>query len=573
VKDLLEGIECDPITRAWVRNASDVAAVRAGCFFDLAAAEYVRDFLQSMLMLPPTQAEQERLLAAGEKIEAKPFRVLDWQWLYVIAPLFGWKRKNGFRRFRRGYLSIAKKNGKTGLAAALSIFMLTGDGEPSPEIYTVAGSRDQASICYGDVATMVKVSPKIQDALTDLESKREIRCNLETGGEYAALASDASNNEGYKPHFTVYDELHTAKGRKLFDAMLYGGASRPQSLLLTITTAGDGADAEHICREQYDYAKNIIKGLAIDIQFFACIFEAPEKCELDDVEAIKAANPSVGETIDLDEVLAAANEAKITPGGEARFRRYRLNQWVSNAEAWLTDLLWIALPADLTIDELAGCDGFGGLDLSSTDDLSAFSILIPPKDPERGIFDLWVRFYCPEDNIIQLEQKHRVSYTAWRRDGWIKALPGSVIDYPQIRRDVMSYAETINLVKLGIDRGFQGQETESALITAFSELPKYAGKEVVHPVGAGWVSQSEPIKFIEKLVKSKRLRHNGSPVLRWNALNAVVKKDEKDGFSLTKNKRRAKIDGIAATVSAVHCYLFTRAPKKSVYEGRGIRVF
>ena len=151
----------------------------------------------------------------------------------------------------------------------------------------------------------------------------------------------------------------------------------------------------------------------------------------------------------------------------------------------------------------------------------------PPDDEEHGIFDVVVRFYCPAENIIRLEKQHRVSYTGWARDGWLQALPGSVIDYPAVRRDIIAHHTSHTFTKLGIDRGFQGQETESALIEA--GLP-------VHPVGAGWLSQSEPLKALEKLIKAKRLRHDGSPVLRWNALNARVKIDDKNNYSLTKTR-------------------------------------
>lgn len=549
----------DSVTQEWTQGPADEHAVSVGCRFDLAAALRVRQFMEKFLYLPPTQGEADRIQRDGDDpTKAQPFRLLDWQWKKVVGPLFGWKRPNGRRRFSRGYLSTAKKNGKTGLASGITLYMMLGDGKQRAKTYSVAGTKEQAGLVYGDCTAMVDASPQLGRVIRRIDTKKLLLASNDS--TYETLASDAKNNEGYRPHLVIYDELHAAKSRKLFDSMRYGGASERNSLLLTTTTAGDGADPLHICREEYDFAQLVIGGHVKQPDFFACIFEAPKECEIDDVEAIELSNPSLGETLRLDEILSAADEAKASPAKIASFRRYRLNQWVSNAQAWLTDGMWDACPGTIKESDLAGRTCIGGLDLSSTDDLTVFVRVFEP-DNHRSEWPVLATFFLPAENVQRLEQQHRVPYSAWVKEGWIKTHPGNVVDYAEVRKAIGELNLVTPIKQIGIDRGWQGQSLESNLIAD--------GFDVVM-VGQGWKSQSQPLKELEKIVKSKRLNHGGNPVLRWNALNTVVKVDDSGNYSLTKRMSKAKIDGIAATTNAMHCIAFTPDDESSVYESRGV---
>lgn len=534
----------DAITRQWMRGPADKHAVAAGCYFDLDKAEYVRRFFHEILRIAPSQAECERCLLAGEpKPEAVPFKLLDWEWRDLIAPLFGWRRADGKRRFRRGYVSMAKKNGKSAIGSGLALYMICADGEADAEAYSFASDREQASLIYREAAKMVDASGDLQQVCHSLDYRKRI--NGPRRSFFQSSSSEARSKEGLHGHLILYDELHAARSRDLFDALRYAGAARSEPLMLTLTTAGDGANPAHICREQYEYAQGIIRGEILDPGFFALIYEAPAGCELDDPEAWKIANPSLGETILVDDLASAAEEAKASPAKESSFRRYRLNQWVSNATAWLSDALWDGCPADVEEPELAGQTCYAGLDLSSTDDLTAFVAIFPDADGD-GV-RLVSRFFLPEENVDRLERKHRVPYAAWIRSGHLILTPGNVVDYDDVRRVIREFATIHPVVHLGLDRGWQGQAMETALIEE--------GFDVV-PVGAGWVSQDKPLKEIEKLVKSRRLRHDGNPVMRWNALNAICKTDDAGNYSLSKKLSRSKVDGVAALVNAIHCWTF-----------------
>lgn len=542
----------DRITSEWVRTPADEHAVRAGCYFDLAAAERMRSFIETFLYVPPPLSVQMELMAIGEAAaKARPMKLLDWQWDRVIAPIFGWKRKDGRRRFNRGYLSMAKKNGKTILGSAITMCFLLADGEPNPECYSVASSRDQAGLIYGDCAGMSTASPDVARHVRRLDSKKRLVCSS-INGFYQSLSSDKDSSDGIRAHLVINDELHRAAGREMFDHLRSSGIARRQPLNLTLTTAGDGADPTHVCREEYDYAKAVAVGAQRDPFYFSCIFEAPEGCDLDDRAAWKLANPSLGLALLEETIEEKITEAKGSPAKEPAVRRYTLNQWVSNADAWISDTLWLACPNDVTEESVAGRSCYMGADLSATDDLTAVARIFAPteSDPQTKLL---VQFFCPADKIIALSEKHRVPYQAWQKQGWIIATPGNVVDYEVVRQWIKDAAGRTPVTMLGMDRGWQGQALETQLIEdGFAMVA----------VGQGWKSQSQPLKEIEKLIKAERLNHGGNPVMQWNMLNARVKVDDAFNYSLTKSLSRSKIDGVAAFANAMHCMLFGSTPQE-----------
>ncbi|MDB5294743.1 MAG: Terminase, partial [Phycisphaerales bacterium] len=274
----------------WIRTPSDRQAVDEGCWFDEAAAEWVRTFFREHLRL-------------GDD----PFALLPWQYEQVIAPLFGWKREDGRRRFTRGFIFTPKKNGKTSLLAGLSIYLLVGDGERSAEVYTAAGSRDQAGIMYREAAKMVRASPSIAQVITPKESSKRL---IVGNGDsfYAALSAEAGTKEGLNAHAVLFDELHTQPNRDLWDCLKYAGAARRQPLHLTITTAG--SDQNTLCGEQYLYAKRVLSGEVIDTSFLAVVFEAAKEDDWTAEATWFKANPSLGAAIGLEQFRGDFKEAQ-----------------------------------------------------------------------------------------------------------------------------------------------------------------------------------------------------------------------------------------------------------------------
>jgi phage terminase large subunit-like protein len=509
----------------WIRTKSDEQAVKDGCYFDLAAAERVREFFGKFIR------------HTTGKFSGKPFILLAWQWEYIIAPLFGWKRADGMRRFSVGFIEVAKKNGKSTLLAGIGIYLALADREESAEVFIAAADRDQASIIYREAAKMVRKSRALESALTPKDSVKTIFGPR--GAFIKALSAEVNTKEGLNAHGILFDELHAQKGRELWDCLRYAGAAREQPLLLSITTAG--GDLETICGEQYQYAKQILSGERIATDFFVYIAEASNKDDWAKEETWHKANPSLGVTIPLEAFRKAYEEARDSPAKENSFRRYRLNQWVQAADAWLSMDHWDSCAAEPLPYAGKTCDV--GLDLSATDDTTA---LVQTFGNELGGVDIVPHFFLPELNIDALERKHKVPYRAWAKKGLLTLTPGNVVDYAVIRKRAREIHGETPIRQLSIDRKFQGQQLELDLIEdGFN----------VFPAGQGWASQDLPAKELEKLLKASRIRHSGHPILRWHASNVVVDIDKANNYSINKKRSRSKIDGIAALLMAIYCHM------------------
>jgi phage terminase large subunit-like protein len=332
----------------------------------------------------------------------------------------------------------------------------------------------------------------------------------------------------------------------LWDTLRYAGIARRQPLLLAITTAG--SDKETICGEQYEYAIKVLAGVSLDTSFYALIYEARSEDNWEDESCWYKANPSLGVTLTIEDMRADFLEAKETPAKEASFRRYRLNQWVQTADAWLSLDQWDACAGAIDAKELEGQECFAGLDLSATDDTTALVLIFPNA---AGI-DVLPFFWLPADNILGLEKKHRVPYRAWAKEGLIELTPGNVVDYDVVRQRVNELAQIYKIKLLAIDRKFQGQSLENDLLSD--------GLEVV-PAGQGWISQDLPAKELERLLKAGWINHGGHKLLRWHASNVVVDIDKNDNYSINKKKSRSKIDGIAGLLMALICKMADRSEK------------
>jgi len=509
---------------AWVRGKNDEISVDEGCYFDLKAADRVRRFFVKTLCH-----------SKGEWA-GKPFELLDWQWEGVIAPLFGWKRKNGTRRFRKAGVWIPKKNGKSALGSGLSLYMLVGDEEPGAEVYNAAADKEQASIVYNEAANMVEASPVLSKRLDVRRSTKRINYPAQRSW-YKALSADVPTKEGINWHFLCFDELHAQKTRDMWDTLAYGGAARRQPLMLSISTAG--YDRQTIGGEQYDYAKGVLNGSIQDTSFFAYIAEAEESDDWTDPEIWHKANPSLGVTISVDSMRDDCKEAQNSPVKENAFRRYRLNQWTQQDVRWLSLDKWDLCGEPFDRKELEGRQCVVGIDLGATSDLTAAVAVFPPED-ETGEFYFVGRYYMPDATLIDREREARAPYLKWKRDGLLTTTPGAATDYAFLRRDVNRMAAEYDVRAVLIDRNFNAAHIAN-------ELREQDGFEV-QGFGQGYVSMSAPSKLLETLILSQRIRHGGDPILRWMANNVAAEMDAAGNIKPAKNRSGGKIDGIVAAI-------------------------
>ena len=512
--------------------------------YDKDTADYAVMFIESLCHTKGTWA-------------GKPFELIDWQ-EQIIRDLFGVLKPNGYRQFNTAYIEIPKKQGKSELAAAVALLLLCGDGEERAEVYGCAADRNQAKIVFDVAVDMVRFCPALSKRVKILESQKKITY-LPTNSSYQVLSADVANKHGFNTHGVIFDELHTQPNRKLFDVMLQGsGDARMQPLYFLITTAGN--DTNSICYEVHQKAIDIAEGRKVDPTFYSVIYGAAEDEDWTDPKVWKKANPSLGITVGIDKVKAACESAQQNPGEENAFRQLRLNQWVKQSVRWMPMDKWDACAFPVSEDDLEGRICYGGLDLSSTTDITAFVLVFPPLDEEDKYYIL-PYFWIPEETLDLRVRRDHVPYDLWERQGTLMTTEGNVVHYGYIEKFIEQLGERFNIREIAFDRWGAVQMVQNLEGMGFT----------VVPFGQGFKDMSPPTKELMKLVLEEKIAHGGHPVLRWMMDNIFIRTDPAGNIKADKEKSTEKIDGAIATIMgldrAIRCGNDTGA---SVYDSRGL---
>lgn len=514
--------------------------------YDKGAADFAVAFIESLCHTKGTWA-------------GKPFELIDWQ-ERIIRDLFGILKKNGYRQFNTAYVEIPKKQGKSELAAAVALLLCCGDGEERAEVYGCAADRQQAGIVFDVAADMVRMCPALNKRVKILASQKRMVFQP-TNSFYQVLSAEAYSKHGFNIHGVVFDELHTQPNRKLFDVMTKGsGDARMQPLYFLITTAG--TDTQSICYETHQKAVDILEGRKIDHTFYPVIYGAREDEDWTSPAVWKKANPSLGITVGIDKVQAACDSAKQNPGEENSFRQLRLNQWVKQSIRWMPMHKWDACAFQVSEDELEGRVCYGGLDLSSTTDITAFVLVFPPMD-ESDKYAVLPYFWIPEDNVDLRVRRDHVPYDVWQRQGKLETTEGNVVHYGYIEKFIERLGERFNIREIAFDRWGAVQMVQNLEGMGFT----------VVPFGQGFASMSPPTKELMKLVLEEKIAHGGHPVLRWNMDNIFIRTDPAGNIKADKAKSTEKIDGVIALIMALdRAIRCGNDSGESVYDSRGVLV-
>lgn len=513
-------------------------------YYDKEYADFAVAFIESLCHTKGTWA-------------GKRFELMDWQ-EQIIRDLFGILKPNGYRQFNTAYIEIPKKNGKSELAAAVALLLTCGDGEQRAEVYGAAADRQQASIVFDVAADMVRMCPALNKRVKILASQKRLIYEP-TNSFYQVLSAEAYSKHGFNVHGVVFDELHSQPNRKLYDVLTKGsGDARMQPLFFLITTAG--TDTHSICYEVHQKAQDIIDGRKIDPTFYPVIYGADDTEDWTSPKVWKKCNPSLGETIGMVKVKTACESAKQNPGEENSFRQLRLNQWVKQAVRWMPMDKWDKCAFAVNEDDLRGRVCYGGLDLSSTTDITAFVLVFPPLD-EEDKYVIIPYFWIPEDTLDLRVKRDRVPYDVWERQGYLQTTEGNVIHYGYIEKFIESLGERFNIREIAFDRWGAVQMVQNLEGMGFT----------VVPFGQGFKDMSPPTKELMKLTLEQRIAHGGHPVLRWNMDNIFVRTDPAGNIKADKEKSTEKIDGAIATIMAldraIRCGNNNCA---SVYDDRGL---
>jgi len=510
---------------------------------------------------------ETRLNLADDRWAGQPLKLEPWQ-VFVVAMLFGWERLvdgKWVRRFRKGYLSMARKNAKTVTMAVVALLMLLTGGAatkgkrwapiPGAELYSAATTRDQAGLCWTAAAKMAKRSPAVRSQLDIparlVKTTRPTIAYHEESSFFRALAADSDTLDGLNPYLAVVDELHAHKDGTLWDVLDSGMGARLDPLLIAITTAG--AERDGICFEVETDSIKVLEGVYEDDSLFAFI------CRLDegdkdtkgddpfDPAVWPKANPNLGISVTLDGLKLAAQQASQNPARLNEFLRKRMNLWTSGDTTWMPMPRWERASTDadgklrtVDLEALRGRPCYAGVDLGASNDTTSVVAVWPLDDGDFAVYP-WV--WVPEDsvNAVYRSPRERELFKVWVRDGLVTATHGDQADYDVVWARLLELQERYGLVDAAFDRW-----SAASLFGKCEQLGIQA-----FPFGQGYASMNPAMRFAETIIGHRKLIHGGHPVLRWMISNTATKTNPVGDIKPDKSKRTRRIDATVAMLMAL----------------------
>jgi phage terminase large subunit-like protein len=484
----------------------------------------------------------------------QPVRLADFQKKFILGI---YDNPDGTRR---AYLSIARKNGKTGLIGGIVLAHLVGpEAVPNSQIVSGARSRDQAALVFSLAAKMVSQSPELQKIVRVVPSGKRL-IGLPRNVEYRALAAEGSTAHGLSPVLAILDEVGQVRGPQddFIDAITTSQGAHANPLLIAISTqAPTEADLFSIWLDDARESK--------DPRIVSHVYEAPAGCDLLDEQAWRAANPALGIFRSIEDLREQMVQAHRMPSNENSARNLLLNQRVEARSPFVSRSVWT-----INGDSPPECDArtpvYCGLDLSSVNDLTAF-VMVAKHEQRWGVHST---FWLPGANLAERARGDRVPYDLWAKDGFLETTPGASIEYEFVAKYLMGVFRRHNVQAVAFDRynmRFLKPWLEKAGFSV-RELEKF------HEFGQGFASMSPALRELESALLNRKLAHGNHPVLTMCAQNATIQSDGAENRKFVKAKASGRIDGMVALAMAVGVMPSAAAPDApSVYERRGILTF
>ena len=476
----------------------------------------------------------ERLPHVKGPLAGEPIRLEPWQ-VFILTTVFGWIKADGNRRFRRSYIEVPRGNAKSTLSSALALYMLAADGEGGSEVYSLATTRDQARIVFGDAQTMARKSAGFRSRF-GVEVGAHNMNVMKTGSKFEALSAEGSTLDGLNIHFGCIDELHAHKTRTVYDVVETGTGKRDNSLLWVITTAG--SNRAGICYEVRTFVTRLLDGVFEDDSQFGIIYGLDEGDDWVTEESLIKANPNWGVSVRSEVLLPLQAKAMQLPSAVNNFKTKHLNEWVNADSSWMDMRAWdrCANPS-LTLAAYAGQPCWIGLDLASKVDIAALVLVFTHLEID-GAYAVFGRYYLPEDTV---HANGNSQYQGWMSAGRVTVTPGNVIDFGWIEADLIDFVSRHSVQAVAFDP-FQATQLSTRMLS--EGMPMIEVRPTV-------LNFSEPMKTLEALVLQGKLIHDGDPVLGWMASNVVAHLDAKDNIYPRKERPENKIDGIVALIMAI----------------------
>lgn len=581
-KDVVGGkIVAGPHVRnACRRHLDDLASGSArGIAWDLAAALRVIEFFPDVLRLSQT-------------FDGQPFNLHPAQ-AFIVGSLFGWRRKDGTRRFRRAYIEQGKGNGKSPLAAGIGMYCLLADGEMQAEVYAGASMKSQAMVMFRDAVSMWRQSPALASRLTPSGGNPIWNlAHLDSGSFFRPISTDEAHS-GPRPSCALLDEIHEHRDGNMIEMLERGFKSRRSPLLFMITNSG--FDRNSVCWREHVHAVRVAAGnphadkdpayvydadwvARTDDAFgYVCGLDAGDDPLADEACWIKA-NPLIGLTMPVDEVRRAVQQAKTIPGKLNEVLRLHLCQWTDADTAWMARDALEAVLSDFDPAEHAGAVVKAGIDLSATQDITAAAfcvetgtVEIERDDGAKAVlptYDIWVEAWTPKDTLDQRALRDEAPYDLWAKDGWLNAVPGKVIRMDFVAARIAEIAAEYQFEELGYDAYAFRKNLEPALdemgvtvrLTEHPQGGKRRAKVADDVIEAAKAAGQEPpqglwmpgsLRELETLILEKRVRLRRSPVLISAMMSAVTDEDAFGNKWLSKRKATNRIDAAVAVAMVV----------------------
>lgn len=544
-------------------------------YFDEDEAKRPITFIQSLVHTKGEWANHNIILESWEQ--------------FIIASIFGWRRKeNKLRRYKKAYVQVSRKNGKTTFASGIGnyCFFCDSPAEAGVEIYYIATKKDQAKIAWSESERQIRKAKALNKEAITYKQTSTITKKKDTASKSKPLGQDSNTEDGLNPHLVIVDEYHAHPDNELLNVLESGMGARRQPLTFIITTAG--FDKTSVCFSEYEYAKQILQGSLNNDEYFCIIYEpdnikdiwifmseykeklnnnqnTQEQEELIN-NIIFQANPNINISVKDSYLKSRLFEGLDKPVQRTDILTKNLNVWTQASEVWISSDRWLKsyLHQNININELKGKRACIGLDLATTRDIAAYVLCFDTVDNDPYI--LLPRFFMPKENIRQRSKEDRVPYELWASQGLITLTNGDIIDFDIIESSILKDARDFEIIEIAYD------PWKAIEIITHLENEGFKMQQVRQSFAVGGLS--EGTSLFEKTIDERKLLHGNNLVLNWMISCCEVKTDGRDNYLPVKPDRRRsykRIDGVVASIMALHRVIKNHfEDTKSIYESEGV---
>lgn len=506
-------------------------------YFDERSAQVAVDFIENECN--HTTGKWASKFDRDGKPQSTLIKLADWQKHEIVRPLFGWKDKQtGYRKYTELYVEVAKKNAKSTLAACLQNIFLFIDPEKGSEIYAACpSSKEQAAaLLMEPCRQMIDANPKLKEKARIYGTPNNTKSILVGKTIFKPMTSSPDAGEGVKPQAGFMDETHVFKDGRVASHLEKGPITRDQSLVCYTTTAG--SDTTGFGYEKSEYYKKVANGVIENESALVCIYCADKGDDPFIESTWKKGNPMWDISINQKYFRGLAEKAKHSAAELNSFKRYHLNIWTNSKDVWIPDHELTADQEKIDWYEFEGCECYGGLDLSSSRDITALTLMFR-RDEKYYSFNL---FWLPKDKKSDEVSKRRM-YPQWIKDGLLLETPGNIIDYDRVREDINYLKELYNIKGI-----FYDPYNKAQIIPKMIEEDGHTMIE--HRQGT--ISMNTPMMFLDAMVAKRAFKFDNNPILRWMFSNVTVHTDSSGNIKVDRKERSTeKNDGVITNIMAM----------------------